>query len=83
MSAHSGKTAIVTGALAALPIVRSVAQRVGRAELAAAGDTHGTHQSEFEVDLKPLSGETVATAKSALLKPLESFPGINVSATPS
>ncbi len=70
----------VTGALAALPIVRSVAQRVGRAELAAAGDTHGTHQSEFEVDLKPLSGETVGTAKSMLLKPLESFPGINVSA---
>src|SRR6266700_4735747 len=70
----------VTGALTALPIVRSVAQRVGRAELAAAGDTHGTHQSEFEVDLKPLSGETVGTAKAALLKPLESFPGINVSA---
>src|SRR5438552_3938909 len=43
----------VTGALAALPIVRSVAQRVGRAELAAAGDTPGTHQSEFEVDLQP------------------------------
>src|SRR5216684_1512002 len=70
----------VTATLAALPIVRSVAQRVGRAELAAAGDTHGTHQSEFEVDLKPLSGETVGTAKSMLLKPLESFPGINVSA---
>jgi CzcA family heavy metal efflux pump len=70
----------VTAALAGLPIVRSVAQRVGRAELAAAGDTHGTHQSEFEVDLKPLSGETAETARAALLAPLAHFPGINVSA---
>jgi CzcA family heavy metal efflux pump len=70
----------VTAALAALPIVRSVAQRVGRAELAAAGDTHGTHQSEFEVDLRPLSGAAAETARSTLLKPLQSFPGINVSA---
>ena len=70
----------LTAVLAELPIVRSVAQRVGRAELAAAGDTHGTHQSEFEVDLKPSAGGTAATAKSALLKPLESFTGVNVSA---
>jgi len=70
----------VTAVLAKLPIVRSVAQRVGRAELAAAGDTHGTHQSEFEVDLKPPADEAAATAKAELLRPLENFPGINVSA---
>ncbi|MGC2415003.1 MAG: efflux RND transporter permease subunit [Stellaceae bacterium] len=70
----------VTAVLARLPIVRSVAQRVGRAELAAAGDTHGTHQSEFEVDLKPPADEAAATAKAELLRPLENFPGINVSA---
>ncbi|HEV2334668.1 MAG TPA: efflux RND transporter permease subunit, partial [Stellaceae bacterium] len=70
----------VTAVLAKLPIVRSVAQRVGRAELAAAGDTHGTHQSEFEVDLKPPADEDAGTAKAELLRPLENFPGINVSA---
>jgi CzcA family heavy metal efflux pump len=70
----------VSAVLAKLPIVRSVAQRVGRAELAAAGDTHGTHQSEFEVDLKPPADEAAATAKAELLRPLENFPGINVSA---
>ena len=40
--------------------MESVAQRVGRAEKAA--DTWGTHYSEFEVDLKPLSGEEAAWA---------------------
>src|ERR1051326_8345165 len=70
----------VTEVLARLPIVRSVAQRVGRAELAAAGDTHGTHQSEFEVDLKPPADEAAGAAKAELLRPLEQFPGINVSA---
>jgi Cu/Ag efflux pump CusA len=70
----------VTEALTKVPIVRSVAQRVGRAELTAAGDTNGTHQSEFEVDLKPLSGGAGLTAKSDLLKPLANFAGANVSA---
>ncbi len=41
----------VTEALAKLPAVRSVAQRIGRAERGA--DTGGTNSSEFEVDLKP------------------------------
>jgi CzcA family heavy metal efflux pump len=70
----------VTAALLKLPIVRSVAQRIGRAESAAAGDTHGTHQSEFEVDLKPLSGDAAKSAKSDILKQLASFPGVNFSA---
>jgi hypothetical protein len=43
--------ALVTKALTALPVVRSVAQRIGRAEKAE--DTWGTHYSEFEVDLSP------------------------------
>ena len=70
----------VTAALAKLPIVRSVAQRVGRAELAAAGDTHGPHQSEFEVDLRPLSSDASAAAKAGILKQLANFPGVNISA---
>ena len=39
----------VTAALKADPRVRSVAQRIGRAELSE--DTWGTHYTEFEVDL--------------------------------
>jgi CzcA family heavy metal efflux pump len=70
----------LTAALEKLPIVRSVAQRAGRAELAAAGDTHGTHQNEFEVDLKPVSGSAATAAKSEIMKALRHFPGINISA---
>jgi CzcA family heavy metal efflux pump len=40
----------VTAALTALPLVRTVAQRVGRA---AVDDVFGPNASEFEVDLKP------------------------------
>jgi CzcA family heavy metal efflux pump len=65
----------VTAALVKLPFVRSVAQRAGRAELTA--DTHGTHQSEIEVDLKPLSGDAAESAKADILKALADFPGVN------
>lgn len=65
----------VTTVLAKLPFVRSVAQRAGRAELTA--DTHGTHQSEIEVDLKPLSGDEAESAKADILKALADFPGVN------
>jgi len=65
----------VTARLAKLPFVRSVAQRAGRAELTA--DTHGTHQSEIEVDLKPLSGDAAQSAKSDILETLRDFPGVN------
>ena len=66
----------VTEALAKLAFVRSVAQRAGRAELTA--DTHGPHQSEIEVDLKPLSGKAAESAKSEILKALADFPGVNI-----
>ena len=66
----------VTAALAGLPFVRSVAQRAGRAELAAAGDSHGSHHSELEVDLKPVSGTAAASAKSEILRQLAHFPGV-------
>jgi CzcA family heavy metal efflux pump len=70
----------VTAALEQLPIIKSVAQRVGRAERAAAGDTHGLHQSEFEVELKSFSSLAAQTAKSDILKKLTNFPGVNFSA---
>lgn len=68
----------VTDALRKLPAVRSVAQRVGRAELAS--DTWGTHYSEFEVDLKPgLSGDEGEAAQADIRKALAVFLGVNFS----
>jgi CzcA family heavy metal efflux pump len=67
----------LTAAIGKLPIVRSVAQRAGRAELAV--DTHGTHQSEFEVDLKALTGREAESAKSDILRAAADFPGVNIS----
>ena len=49
----------------------------GRAELTA--DTNGTHHSEFDVDLKPLSSEAAESAKADILKALADFPGVNFS----
>jgi CzcA family heavy metal efflux pump len=67
----------VSDALRALPVVRSVAQRVGRAEKAT--DTWGTHYSEFEVDLTPLSGEEAEQAQAEVRKALSGFLGVNFS----
>jgi Cu/Ag efflux pump CusA len=73
--------ALVTKALTALPVVRSVAQRIGRAEKAE--DTWGTHYSEFEVDLKPgLSGEEAEGARADVHKALAGFPGVNFAVKP-
>jgi len=58
-----------------LPYIRTVAQRVGRAEKA--DDTWGTHYSEFEVDLKELNGEEMEQAQSEIRKTLASFVGVN------
>ncbi|HEX6964357.1 MAG TPA: efflux RND transporter permease subunit [Gemmatimonadaceae bacterium] len=56
------------------PRVRSVAQRVGRAELAE--DTWGTNYSEFEVDLAPLSGKDAAELQTTLREHLMQMPGV-------
>ena len=68
----------VAHALKQLSVVRSVAQRVGRAEKAE--DTWGTHYSEFEVDLKPgLSGDEAEGAQAEIRKALAGFIGVNFS----
>jgi CzcA family heavy metal efflux pump len=64
---------LVTKALRQLPAVRSVAQRVGRGELA--DDTDGPHVSEFEVDLLPLSGDEAEAAQAAMRQALARIPG--------
>lgn len=66
----------ITDALEHLPFARAVAQRAGRANLTA--DTHGTHQSEIEVDLKP--GIAAGPAKARILQALSDFPGVTISA---
>jgi Cu/Ag efflux pump CusA len=68
----------VATTLGQLPSVRSVAQRVGRAEKAE--DTWGTHYSEFEVDLKPLTGDQMEMAEADIRKALSEFVGVNFSA---
>jgi Cu/Ag efflux pump CusA len=65
----------VTEVLRADPRVRSVAQRIGRAELSE--DTWGTHYTEFEVSLVPLAGEAAETVEHDLRALLLGFPGVN------
>lgn len=55
--------------------IRSVTQRVGRAEKS--DDVFGTHYSEFEVDMKPLKGEESEIALMEIRKTLSGFPGVN------
>lgn len=64
----------VTAELLKNPHIRSVAQRVGRAELA--DDTWGSHYSEFNVDLKPLSGEEGEFVQSEIRDAVLKFPGV-------
>lgn len=68
----------VTRALLKIPAVRSVAQRVGRAELA--DDTSGTHSSEFEVGFKALNGSQAAIALGEIQRALAQFAGATFSA---
>ena len=67
----------VTEALKKLPYVRSVGQRVGRAELAE--DTWGPYYSEIEVDLKPLSGDAEEGASNEIRRTLAQAAGLSFS----
>lgn len=57
-----------------IPEVESVSQWAGRAERGA--DTYGSHYSEYEVRLKPLSGEAQQSVLNRLRQILDDFPGI-------
>jgi len=67
----------VTASLERLPFVRSVGQRVGRAELA--DDTWGPHYSEIEIDLKPMSGDAEEDAQAEIRKTLAQLSGLSFS----
>ena len=72
---------LVTDALVNVPAVRSISQRVGRAE--SADDTWGPNYSEIEVDLRPgLSGAELSRADAEIRKSLQGFPGLNFSLKP-
>ena len=64
---------VVSAELLKNPHIRSVAQRVGRAELA--DDTWGPHYSEFQVDLAPLEGEAGEAVQSEIREALQKIPG--------
>ena len=62
-----------------LPVVRSVAQRAGRAEQSSE-DTWGPHYSEFEVDLKPgVSGDDAERAQADIRHTFADLVGVNSS----
>ena len=65
----------VTSELLKLPFVRSVSQQVGRAELA--DDTWGTHYSEINVALKPISGGEAESAQVEIRRAVAKIPGVN------
>ncbi len=70
----------VTAALRRIPAVRLVAQRAGRAEQS--DDTNGTHYSEFEVDLGPLSGDEAENVQADVRRALAGFPGLTFALKP-
>lgn len=64
----------ISKALLADPHVATVEEQIGRAELGE--DTWGPHQSEFHVDLKPMSGDEEEAMPEEIRKILQSVPGI-------
>jgi CzcA family heavy metal efflux pump len=66
---------IATKKLLELPYVRTVAQRVGRAE---ADDVFGPQSSELEIDLKPVSGKVAKDAAGEIEEKLADVPGAAV-----
>jgi len=69
----------VASTLLKLPVVRSVAQRAGRAEQSSE-DTWGPHYSELEVDLKPdISGHDAERAQADIRHAFAGLVGVNSS----
>jgi CzcA family heavy metal efflux pump len=64
----------LTKAFLQIPGVQSVSQWAGRAERSA--DTYGSHYSEYEVRLDPMSGREQQAVLGRLRSILERFPGV-------
>ncbi len=67
----------VTKALRQIPEVRSVSQRVGRAQKS--DDIWGPNYSELDIDLVPLGGEESEVVQGRINKTLSGFAGANMS----
>ncbi len=67
----------VTEKLLKIPSVRSVDQRVGRAEKG--DDWLGPHQSEFDVNLKALTADQAESAQGDIRNALSQFVGVDFS----
>jgi CzcA family heavy metal efflux pump len=67
----------VTAALSKLPFIRSVSQRVGRAEQSE--DTWGPNYSEIDVDLKPAGREEEEAELGTIRQTLSQFSGLSFS----
>ncbi len=63
----------VAEAVLAIPSVKSVAQRAGRAELGT--DTMGTHESEIDINLQARNGSQVKAAQEGIRKAISHLPG--------
>lgn len=64
----------LTEQMITIPGIESVSQWAGRAERGA--DTYGSHYSEYEVRLKPASGEDQQAILTDIRQVLSNFPGI-------
>lgn len=64
----------LTDAFQTIPGVHSTSQWAGRAERGA--DTYGSHYSEYEVRLEPLSGQDQQDVLDRLRATLKAFPGL-------
>lgn len=64
----------LTKAFLKIPGVRSVSQWAGRAERGA--DTFGSHYSEYEVDLEPMSGKEQQRVLDQMRQAMRDMPGI-------
>jgi CzcA family heavy metal efflux pump len=71
-SIRTGNT--LTEAFLKIPGIRSVTQWAGRAERGA--DTFGSHYSEFEVDLEPLSGKEQQRVLEQIRAVMRATPGV-------
>ncbi len=69
--------ALLADRLTALPYVRSVAQRAGRAE--AGEEARGTNASEFDLTLRPLGKKGFDRAKKQIGGIVKKFPGLTTS----
>ncbi|HWF63979.1 MAG TPA: efflux RND transporter permease subunit, partial [Rhizomicrobium sp.] len=69
----------ISGEILALPYVATVAQQLGRAELGE--DTNGTHQTEFQVELKPDATVNQSDAEDAIRQILSGYTGVQTEVT--